>query len=119
MFEYKQVIVVREDLEMSPGKMAAQVAHASLSAAENSRKEKEDWYESWKEEQQKKVVVKVSSEEKLKSLKEEADGLNLPNHLISDAGLTELDPGTTTALAVGPGPTEEIDKVTGDLPLLR
>ena len=119
MFEYKQVIAVREDLGMSPGKLAAQVAHASLSAAEYSRENKKEWYEDWKKERQKKVVVKVSSKEKVEALKEKADRLNLPNYLISDAGLTELEPETKTTLAVGPGPNEEIDKVTGDLQLLR
>ena len=119
MFEYKQAIVVREDLGMSQGKLAAQVAHASLSAAEKARKKNKDWFEAWREEKQKKVVVKVSSEDELKSLKEKAEGLNLPSKIIRDAGLTELEPETVTALAVGPGPNDKIDKVTGDLPLLR
>ena len=119
MFEYKQVIVVRNDIGMSPGKMAAQVAHASLSAAEKARKRESRWYEDWRETRQKKVVLKVSSEEELKSLKNEADGLDLPNKLIKDSGLTELEPGTATALAIGPGPNDKIDKVTGDLPLMR
>ncbi|KXA98399.1 peptidyl-tRNA hydrolase [candidate division MSBL1 archaeon SCGC-AAA259I09] len=119
MTEYKQVIVVRSDLGMSVGKIAVQVAHASLSAAENARDENPGWFENWISEQQKKVVVEVSSEEDLKELKEEAEKLEIPNKLIQDAGLTELPSGTSTALGVGPAPNKEVDKITGDLKLLK
>lgn len=104
---------------MSPGKLAVQVAHASLSAAENARTEKPDWFESWLEERQKKVVVEVSSEEELKELEEKARDLRLSHHLVRDAGLTELPPETPTVLGVGPAPNDEVDEVTGDLPLWR
>ncbi len=118
MFDYKQVMVVRDDLEMSKGKLAVQVAHASLSAAEKARKQNKEWYENWRNERQKKVVVKVSSKEELKNLKKEAEIQNIPNHLVKDAGLTELQPETPTVLGVGPAPNDEVDKVTGDLKLL-
>ncbi len=118
MFDYKQVMVVRDDLGMSKGKLSVQVAHASLSAAEKARKKNPEWYEEWLNERQKKVVVKVSSEEKLEELKKEAEIQNLPNNLVRDAGLTELSPNTSTVLGIGPAPNEEIDKVTGNLKLL-
>lgn len=118
MFEYKQVMVARDDLDMSPGKLAVQVAHASLSAAERARKEKTEWFENWLGERQKKVVVEVNSEKDLAELAEKAGDVGLPHGLIKDAGLTELSPGTSTVLGVGPGPNDEVDKVTGDLPLL-
>ncbi|GAH46165.1 unnamed protein product, partial [marine sediment metagenome] len=38
--------------------------------------------------------------------------------LVRDAGLTQLAPGTTTALGIGPISSKDIDKITGDLPLL-
>lgn len=118
MFDYKQVMVVRDDLDMSKGKLAVQVAHASLSAAEKVRKQNPEWYENWRDERQKKVVVKVSSEKKLKNLKKEAEIQNLPNDIIKDAGLTELPPETPTVLGIGPAPNDKVDKVTGDLKLL-
>lgn len=117
MFQYKQVMVVREDLGMSSGKLAVQVAHASLSAAESARRERTEWFESWWGEQQKKVVVRASSEGELRDLQRRADEVGVPNELIRDAGLTELEPGTTTVLGVGPAPNAKVDKVTGDLPL--
>jgi len=118
LFKYKQVIVVRADLKMSEGKLAVQVAHGSIAAAERSRKEKKEWLGAWLREGQKKVVVEVVNDEELRELQEKADGLGIPNELIQDAGLTELPPGTTTVLALGPAPNEVIDKVTRGLHLL-
>ncbi|NOZ59329.1 MAG: peptidyl-tRNA hydrolase [Euryarchaeota archaeon] len=115
--EYKQVIVVRDDLGMTRGKACAQVAHASLGAAEVAMKEHAAWYEAWRRSGQKKVVVRGESQEHLGRLFEEAKRLGLPCFLVRDAGLTQLPPGTTTALAVGPAPGEMVDRVTGELRL--
>lgn len=116
--DYKQVIGVRTDLKMSKGKACAQVAHASLGAAEKAMDYEADWYKEWKREGQKKVVVKVVGQRELYELYEQAKGLKLPCFIVNDAGLTELPPGTTTTLAVGPGPEAKVDKVTGELKLL-
>lgn len=113
--DYKQVIVVRADLKMSRGKSCAQVAHASLSSAEKAANE---WYKAWKREGQKKVVVKAANEKELHEFYEMAKKAKLPCYLVQDAGLTELEPGTTTALGIGPAPSELIDKITGKLKLL-
>ena len=116
--ECKQVIVVRADLKMGKGKTCAQVAHASISSAEKAMKFERDWYEAWIREGQKKVVVKVQNERELFELYEMAKGQGLPCYIVNDAGLTQLAPGTTTTLGIGPAPEELIDKLTGDLKLL-
>jgi len=117
VFKHKQVIVVREDLKMSPGKLAVQVAHGSIAAAERARNERKEWLKAWLAEGQKKVVVKAEEDE-LHELRDQAAGLGIPNELIQDAGLTELPPGTTTVLAIGPAPNELVDRITRNLPLL-
>jgi PTH2 family peptidyl-tRNA hydrolase len=114
----KQVIVVRKDLKLSPGKLAVQVSHASVSAAAICQTKNKAWFMSWTKEGQKKVVLQTSDEKQLLSLKAKADSLKLPSVLIRDAGLTEIPAGTVTALGIGPAPDSELDKVTGSLPLL-
>ncbi len=117
-FEYKQVIVLRNDLEMSRGKIAAQAGHAAVSAAEETRKRRPEWWRGWLEEGQCKIAVKVDSEEELLELERKAKELQLPSALITDRGLTELPPGTKTCLGIGPAPSDKIDRVTGNLRLL-
>jgi PTH2 family peptidyl-tRNA hydrolase len=116
--EFKQVIVVRTDLKMSLGKTAAQVAHASHSAAEIAREKYCDWYLKWRGEGQKKVVVKVASEAEIIELYKKIKGNKIPFYIVNDAGLTELPPGTTTTFGVGPAPDNVIDRYTGQLKLL-
>jgi PTH2 family peptidyl-tRNA hydrolase len=116
--DYKVVIVTRTDLKLRPGKLAVQVAHASVICAVEGRRKKPKWYNKWYNEGQKKVVVSASNLAELKTLERKADKLGLTTALVSDAGLTEVPAGTVTCLGIGPGPNSDIDKITGNLPLL-
>lgn len=115
--EYKLVVVVRDDLKMTGGKLAVQVAHAAVSCAMQAKARKSDWFSSWYREGQRKVVVKAKSLEDLIALKDKASRAGIPNELITDAGLTELPPNTTTCLGIGPAPESQMDPITGALPL--
>jgi PTH2 family peptidyl-tRNA hydrolase len=115
--EYKLVIVTRDDLKMTPGKLAAQVAHAAVSCALEAKAKKTKWFSAWYREGQRKVVLRAKDVDELRSLKEKAARAGLTVALITDAGLTELPPNTTTCLGIGPAPENLIDPVTGSLPL--
>ncbi len=117
-FKYKQVIVVREDLKLSRGKLSAQVAHAAVSCAIKAEKNKNKFFSEWFLEGQKKVVLKVDDLDSLLKIFNEAKSVGLITELIKDAGLTEIPPGTITVLGIGPAPEEELNKIVGDLKLL-
>ena len=111
----KQAIVIRTDLPLGKGKMAVQVAHASV---ETFVKVPERDQKKWLAEGQKKIVLRVESEEELLFMFEDAKRAGLPASLIRDAGLTQIPPGTRTAVGIGPADEEKIDRITGKLPLL-
>ncbi len=117
-FKFKQVIAVRTDLKMSKGKTAVQVAHGSVSSFVKTKKYYPDWADKWLSEGQKKITLKVGSQEEIHRLAEEARKLDIPYAIINDAGLTQLPPGTTTVIGIGPSRTEHIDKISKELSLL-
>jgi len=117
-FDYKLCVVIRKDLKLSPGKTAVQVAHAAVSCSLGAKKKNTLWFNAWFKEGQKKVVLKGKDLSELFFLKEKAESLGIQTSLISDAGLTEIPPGTVTCLGIGPAPADKVDSVTGQLPLL-
>jgi PTH2 family peptidyl-tRNA hydrolase len=117
-FEYKMVIVTRSDLALSAGKLAAQVSHAAVSCTLLTKKNKPEWFAKWQREGAKKVVVKVETLGEFFPLKEKAEKLGITVNVVTDAGHTEIPEGTQTVLGIGPAPSNLIDQVTGELPLL-
>ena len=117
MSNIKQVIVVRTDLDMGKGKIAAQVGHACVLGAAHVRKSNPEWFTQWWGGQEK-IVVKVSSQKELEEIKQGAIELGLPWSEVTDAGHTQIAPGTLTCISLGPAPEEKIDKVTSELKLL-
>ena len=115
--EYKQVLILREDLDIFEGKRAGQAAHGALEAAREACECHPKCYSGWLNEGQRKVVLRASDLGELRFLHERAKSLKLPCVLIDDAGLIEVPPGTTTCLGIGPAPEDLIDQVTGRLPL--
>lgn len=115
---FKQAIVVRTDLKMSKGKISAQVAHASLSVGVKLMRIKPDWFRIWTDTGQKKVILRCSGLKELNKIEKKAEKEGIIAQKITDAGHTQVEPGTVTVLAVGPGPEKTVDKITGDLKLL-
>ena len=112
---YKQVILIRQDLKLPKGKLAAQCAHASVEAVFKSN---EKLVKAWREEGMAKIVLKVKDERELVKCFQQAKDSDLTASLITDAGKTVIAPGTKTAVAIGPDEAEKIDKITKDLSLL-
>jgi len=117
-FEYKMVIVARKDLKLSPGKLAAQVAHAAVACAFSTKKNNSKWFNIWQNEGAKKAVVKADNVDDFFSLKEKAERLKIAAFIIEDAGHTEIPKGTKTVLGIGPAPSNLIDQITGELSIL-
>ena len=115
---YKMVLVVRGELRLTCGKAAVQVAHAAVMLVDTARRRQAAVVDGWASEGQKKIAVVAPGLDELERLERLARAKGLPTVLVQDAGLTEVPPGTKTVLGIGPGRTEEIDPITGSLPLL-
>ena len=134
----KQVIVMRKDLKMRKGKIAAQAAHASLKIffdrmsqvywgdRESPNSDEEyDWVseltpemEEWKEGAFTKICLYVNSEEELLEIVRLSKQAGIPTALITDSGRTEFNGvPTNTCCAIGPDFASKIDVITGELPL--
>lgn len=111
----KQAILIRKDLKITRGKLISQACHASIGAyLRAKRSEKERWEKSG----MKKIILKISSERELLNFYKKVKKEKLPCELIVDMGLTQIKPGTVTALGIGPAADKKIDKITRKLKLL-
>jgi len=114
--ETKLTLVVRADLGMGRGKIAAQAAHAAVAAALASARSRD--FKAWLRDGQPKVVLRAASEQQLYAIAEQAHAAGLPVQVIHDAGRTQVTEGTPTCCAIGPAAANRIDAVTGALTLL-
>ncbi len=112
----KQVLIIRKDLGMRKGKMIAQGAHASVNTVLKAHK---GIVTNRMLHGATKIAVSVDSEKELDEIYELAIKAGLVTAFIVDKGTTEFQGiPTATAVAIGPAPSQEIDKITGHLKLL-
>ncbi|KAI0025878.1 PTH2-domain-containing protein [Xylariomycetidae sp. FL0641] len=124
--ECKLVLVVRTDLGMTKGKIAAQASHATLAcykslsraASRNPASPAAKILQQWERRGQAKIAVQTKSEDELMELMGRARSLGITAEVIQDAGRTQIDPGSLTVLGVGPAAKSLVDQVTGGLKLL-
>ncbi len=102
-------------MKLPKGKACAQAAHASVSALDKADPIK---LAEWKMQGQKKVVLKVIDKKEIFKYKQLAEDVGLTTSVITDAGRTVVEPGTTTCMAIGPDDEEKIDKITGNLKMM-
>ena len=88
---------------------------AGIAAAQYSRDHDPITFDLWQEFGEPVIVVRANTKEELEEAHSRAHARSVPVFPIRDAGRTEVDPGTLTVLAVGPGPAPRIDQVTGKL----
>ncbi len=114
-FNYKQVILVRQDLKLPKGKACAQCSHASVEATLRSDS---NIVANWRMEGMAKIVLKVHDEKELIKYFQMAKEQGITASLITDAGHTVVRPGTKTCAALGPDTVDNLDPLVKDLKLL-
>ncbi|KAL3452483.1 putative mitochondrial peptidyl-tRNA hydrolase Pth2 [Aspergillus insuetus] len=117
--EVKLVLVVRTDLGMTKGKIAAQCSHATLACYKYlvSHTTNSAILRRWESQGQAKIALQTKSEEELQLLQAQAMSLGLCARVIQDAGRTQIASGSRTVLGIL-GPKSVVDTVTGHLKLL-
>jgi peptidyl-tRNA hydrolase, PTH2 family len=115
---YKMVLVIRGELRLTAGKAAVQVAHAAVMLVLQAEKRRGGGLERWLHEGQKKIAVVAPTLADMVEVQNRASRQGIPTVWVDDAGFTEVAPGTRTCLGLGPAPSLDLDRVTGDLALL-
>uniref|UniRef100_A0A161N0Z2 peptidyl-tRNA hydrolase n=2 Tax=Triatoma infestans TaxID=30076 RepID=A0A161N0Z2_TRIIF len=116
----KMVLVVRTELGMGKGKIAAQCSHAALGCYKIAQKNTPTVLNWWEASGQPKIVLKLDTpgEEGLYKLMQEAKKRGVVSTVIRDAGHTQVERGTATVAGIGPGEVDVLDQITGHLKLL-
>ncbi|KAF3338812.1 peptidyl-tRNA hydrolase 2 [Carex littledalei] len=109
--DFKMVLVVRNDLKMGKGKIAAQCSHATLGLYKKLLNRAPKSLNRWEMCGQVKVVVKIETEEEMLVLQERAKSLSIPTHIVIDAGRTQIAPNSRTVMSIL-GPADMVDDVT-------
>lgn len=119
----KQVILVRKDLDIPAGKLAAQVAHASVNALLNGMSPEKEYdfsidLDEWMLTGYTKICLGVDNLKELEEIKQKVDELKLINSdIIIDEGRTCFSEPTATCLGIGPVDSKLIDTITRKLKL--
>ena len=112
---HKLAIVVRKDLKLPAGKMAAQAGHAAVDAVLSTKRSIID---DWLRDGGKKIVVWATDKSDLMRLRALAKSKKLNVTVVTDAGKTVVKPGTVTCIGIGPDKDEKLDAVTGSLKMV-
>ena len=115
---FKLILCVNNSLGMGKGKIAAQCGHGTLGAYKLALKYSPSAIDTWENEGQAKVAVKVDTEVEMAELQVKAMAAGLVTYLVEDAGRTQIAAGSRTVLAIGPAPTYAFQGITSHLKLL-
>ena len=115
----KLVVVVNRHLELPEGKFGVQVGRATLRAWREAVRRESPAADEWSPDSGKIAILGADGVGELRRLSSEARRVGLPNVRITDKGVNHVNEGTLTAIAIGPGQTEHIDAITGELSAYR
>ncbi|CAI4054859.1 hypothetical protein SKDZ_02G0500 [Saccharomyces kudriavzevii ZP591] len=121
--EVRMALVIRQDLAMTKGKIAAQCCHAALSCFRHiSMDPARASYnpvmtQRWLHAGQAKITLKCPDKFTMDELYAKAISLGVNAAVIHDAGRTQIAAGSATVLGLGPAPKAVLDQITGDLKL--
>ena len=116
--DLKMILLVRRDLKMGTGKIAAQCAHAALGMFRDLQAKNSAQLKQWLDTGQMKVVCRVDTEDAMMLIADNARKMGIPVHIVHDAGHTQVESGSKTVAALGPSAADLLNRVTGHLKLL-
>lgn len=121
--EVKMALVVRQDLEMTKGKIAAQCCHAAvtcyrlMTSNPNSASYNPCMMNRWLNGGQTKITLKCPNKDLMDELFAHAIDLGVNAYVVHDAGRTQVVAGSATVLGLGPAPKMILDQITKELKL--
>jgi len=115
--QLSMALLVRNDLEMTPGKVAVQCAHAAVDCSLQARKAIPQIFEMWRNTGSRKICLVALDEEDILYWKEKCAEVGLVHSLVRDAGRTEVSAQTITVLGVGPAHKTSLDDLFSNLDL--
>ena len=116
-YETTMVLVTRNDLNLSSGKLAAQCSHATAECILKAKRQSPQILDKYLKTGARKIVCNTTNVDELKRIYGQAKDAGLICHMVRDAGHTEIPAGTVTVVGIGPGIRSSIDKITSSLPL--
>ena len=116
----KAFYIIRKDLDMSPTKLAIQIGHGTdlIHIRHSEYSVKSINFDDWIQENRRKIVLGIKSEEKLNNILVKLLDDNIGVDSIYDEGYTEFDGKTLTGLIVHPIDEDRLPKAVKRLQLI-
>lgn len=117
--ELKMWLAVRQDINMSKGKLAAQAGHAYGDLYLAAALHIPEVFQTYRDHATPKITVKAKNAEAIQRIVVECASANICCETVRDAGRSELEPGTVTVAAFGPAYYDELPKFLQRLQVMR
>lgn len=116
--DVRMYFLVRTDLGMGKGKIAAQVAHAAMRLGIRCQEHQPDVLHQYLDSGERKIVLKTNDVQDLVNVFQDLVDHDFPATIIEDAGHTQIEAGTMTVLGVGPARAADLEEFLGHFKLL-